>query len=193
MNSIEGTLFEEDTDDGVKVGDRVGCISHDDGDTIYFFGFGTYLGRRLPAEAAGFHAELNMAMFENRCEAAKEQCDVRGADFEKVKVDLEQVFANPVILLDNGDTVFGCECWWGPIEMVQAKLDEFAKRIRVNISTQRSEYEGKRRERVLAVEGEWSYVERDGTRMFMCSNPQADPADCPSGLLMQKAAKETVQ
>ncbi len=23
-------------------------------------------------------------------------------------------FPNPRITLDNGDTVWGCECWWGP-------------------------------------------------------------------------------
>lgn len=30
-------------------------------------------------------------------------------------------FENPRIDLDNGDTVWGCECWWGPIDRLKAK------------------------------------------------------------------------
>jgi len=29
---------------------------------------------------------------------------------------------NPRILLDNGDTVYGCECWWGSEEFVKKQL-----------------------------------------------------------------------
>lgn len=25
-------------------------------------------------------------------------------------------FPNPTIKLDNGEIVFGCECWWGPVD-----------------------------------------------------------------------------
>ena len=30
---------------------------------------------------------------------------------------------NPKIRLDNGDVVYGCECWWGTVEGVKKMLD----------------------------------------------------------------------
>ena len=29
---------------------------------------------------------------------------------------------NPKIVLDNGDVVWGCECWWGAAEKAEEKL-----------------------------------------------------------------------
>lgn len=29
---------------------------------------------------------------------------------------------NPKILLDSGDVVWGCECWWGEAEVAEQKL-----------------------------------------------------------------------
>jgi hypothetical protein len=44
---------------------------------------------------------------------------------------------NPRIDLDNGTTVWGCECWWGPTEAVQQQLEKFKERgydiVMVNI------------------------------------------------------------
>lgn len=31
--------------------------------------------------------------------------------------------ANPRIRLDSGEIVWGCECWWGPIEEVRRRLE----------------------------------------------------------------------
>lgn len=31
-------------------------------------------------------------------------------------------FPNPCIELDNGKTVFGCECWWGSADTVKARF-----------------------------------------------------------------------
>lgn len=30
---------------------------------------------------------------------------------------------NPRIDLDNGKTVYGCECWWGPIDKVKTNFE----------------------------------------------------------------------
>ncbi len=30
---------------------------------------------------------------------------------------------NPVIKLDTGKTVWGCECWWGPEDEIKKKLE----------------------------------------------------------------------
>ncbi len=29
---------------------------------------------------------------------------------------------NPKIVLDNGDVVWGCECWWGAAEIAEERL-----------------------------------------------------------------------
>lgn len=30
---------------------------------------------------------------------------------------------NPKITLDNGDVVWGCECWWGPEDAVKKRIE----------------------------------------------------------------------
>ena len=42
--------------------------------------------------------------------------------FGVVGKDGQPAFLNPKIDLDNGDVVWGCQCWWGPEEMI---LKEF--------------------------------------------------------------------
>lgn len=32
-------------------------------------------------------------------------------------------FPNPKLVLDNGDTVWGCECWWGPEEQIRKEIE----------------------------------------------------------------------
>lgn len=34
---------------------------------------------------------------------------------------------NPKIVLDNGDTVWGCECWWGGEKAIAKRLDDYRK------------------------------------------------------------------
>jgi hypothetical protein len=31
---------------------------------------------------------------------------------------------NPKIVLDNGETVWGCECWWGPEDKIKNMIGE---------------------------------------------------------------------
>lgn len=31
-------------------------------------------------------------------------------------------FPNPKIVLDSGDVVWGCECWWGPEEKIKTHV-----------------------------------------------------------------------
>lgn len=47
---------------------------------------------------------------ERRATEAARPIDDRAADLA------EHVARNPKIVLDNGDVVWGCECWWGPEE-----------------------------------------------------------------------------
>lgn len=69
-----------------KPGDRVFALQASDGDTVEKFGNGVYLGKESPPR------------------------DVIGP-FGPMWRD---GVVNPKIQLDNGDIVWGCECWFGP-------------------------------------------------------------------------------
>jgi len=46
---------------------------------------------------------------------------------------------NPRLDLDNGETVFGCECWWGSEESVRAKLEECDSIEQISVADARKE------------------------------------------------------
>lgn len=81
-----------------KPGDRVGaiCGSGVDGG-VNFFGYGIYQGYHpLPVGT-----QTPFGVIE----------------------DERDSFPNPKILLDSGDVIYGCQCWWGNEEAVRAHLD----------------------------------------------------------------------
>jgi hypothetical protein len=80
-----------------EVGDRVGAISHTGDGVVYLFGYGIYLGDHVP-----------------------ENGDVRlwGVSLNEIGND------NPKIQLDDGNIVWGCECWWGPEEDVRKSIGD---------------------------------------------------------------------
>jgi len=64
---------------------------------VEFLGYGTYEGDFVPdADAGGLAADC--------CEAKAR---------------------NPRIRLDNGDVVWGGECWWGPEESFRKNMEEY--------------------------------------------------------------------
>ena len=76
-------------------GERVMTVSHSDGDRVFVFGEGVYVGNEpVGEEAAGVWAAL-----------------ARDAGAP-----------NPKIELDCGKSVWGCECWWGPVEAAKSRL-----------------------------------------------------------------------
>lgn len=69
-----------------KIGERVAAVSSASGNTVRLFGFGVYVGdHQLPQGTEGYGADA-----------------LSGAGIP-----------NPTIKLDNGDYIFGCQCWWG--------------------------------------------------------------------------------
>jgi len=77
-----------------KVGDRVGAVLSSDDKQVNILGFGKYVGDEIPDADAGGLGPL---------------CREAGCP-------------NPKIVLDNGDVVWGCECWWGGEEEVRSRL-----------------------------------------------------------------------
>ena len=78
-------------------GMRVGAILGGDNKVVKFLGYGVYEGDEIPDAAAAGFADM---------------CRDAGV-------------TNPKIRLDNGDVVWGCECWWGPEEMIRSKMTEY--------------------------------------------------------------------
>jgi hypothetical protein len=96
----------------VVAGERVGAIlgSNKDG-SIDFFGYGVYEGDFIPLEAVGFVADI-----------------IR-----------EMKHTNPRIRIDNGQIVYGSECWWGSEDKVMKMLEGKVVN-KVSIETVRSNF-----------------------------------------------------
>ena len=77
-----------------RIGERVGAIQSADAMTVELFGYGTYEGDHVPPE------------------------DVEGP-FGRLGLFGAK---NPMIRLDDGTVVWGCESWWGPEEKIRAAI-----------------------------------------------------------------------
>jgi len=71
---------------------RVGAVCSMDKEVITLFGYGVYEGDFIPDT---------------------DDITMMGLPLRKMGL------ANPRIRLDNGDVVWGCECWWGAEEIVK--------------------------------------------------------------------------
>jgi hypothetical protein len=80
-----------------QVGMRVGAVMSADPNTVHLFGYGVFNGDKE------FDPELGIRVF--------------GA------VPPEGL-TNPEILLDSGEKVYGCECWWGPEDDVKGSIGD---------------------------------------------------------------------
>lgn len=99
----------------MKIGDRVGAFASITPDGVaHFFGYGTYQGDEIPSPDVVF-AGMKMSEI------------------------LEEIpdFKNPQILLDNGDIVWGCECWWEPEEKTKQRLNACKEVIHISVDKYR--------------------------------------------------------
>ena len=103
-------------DHGEPVGTRVKLVSHIDDDTIYCFGYGIYEGFKRP------------------CDFPKDQ---RPAGLLG-QILVENEHDNPCIKMDDGNYIWGCECWWGEAEDLEAIFATQYKEYKLrNISIQK--------------------------------------------------------
>ena len=86
----------------MKFGARVGAMLQADADTVDFLGYGVLKEMAIPDENVGGLGAL--------CRMAS--------------------IPNPKIVLDSGQVVWGCECWWGSEKEVQKRLAQ-AKEVRL--------------------------------------------------------------
>lgn len=94
----------------MKVGDRVGAMASAGARAVCMFGYGVYEGDHVrPDEAPG--------VFGTIAEIKESAVEVYGPEkqwTESQRRAFDRLVANPRIRLDNGDVVWGCQCWWGP-------------------------------------------------------------------------------
>jgi hypothetical protein len=77
----------------IQIGTRVGAICDAD-EEVNLFGYGIYVGEEIPPKGVTF-----------------------------LGIDLNSIGRkNPKIVLDNGDIVWGCQCWWGPEEEIKQAI-----------------------------------------------------------------------
>lgn len=116
-----------------KPGDRVGAVLGGNKKRVEVIGFGVYEGRLPigdgPDDPVGGFAEM-------KHEAAKEYPEF-AAEIRK----------NPRIKLDSGETVWGCECWWGAEEGLKERMAQWEKQgtevVMVSIDAIRAELRAK--------------------------------------------------
>lgn len=104
-----------------KIGERVGTIlGREDDDSISFLGYGVYTKDEVPQQAVGWIADA--------CKQSNTE--------------------NPRIELDNGDIVYGCECWWSGEEVVKEMLKGAKKVNNVNINDIRKEWNDNKKKEI---------------------------------------------
>jgi len=82
------------------VGTKVMAISHSTKSEVYVFGRGTYEGELAPKDYPTEHQPAGMMG----------------------RYLTEQGMTNPCIKLEDEKLIWGCECWWGPEEVVEEKI-----------------------------------------------------------------------
>ena len=94
-----------------KIGERVGAILSGNDTEVRFFGYGIRIEDEIPNGAGGLGELL-----------------------------VETQTTNPTILLDSGEKVYGCECWWGTETGIKNMIGD-RKIIMVTLSESRKKEE----------------------------------------------------
>lgn len=90
-----------------KQGERVYAVLSATPEEVSFLGFGVYVGDEVPPAPMGFvRAVFNAATWEDFDRVVAEDAGSEPNPAARP--------TNPKIVLDDGEVVWGCECWWGP-------------------------------------------------------------------------------
>ncbi len=97
-----------------SIGTRVGAILSVEDNVVRFLGYGVYEGNfEYPGTAMKSFEETHPSFLQTW---TPEQLDEARQLFNAFRY-------NPRIKLDNGDVVWGRECWWAPEEEVKERLE----------------------------------------------------------------------
>lgn len=121
-------------------GTRVGAIMDMGEHGVRFFGYGVYEGNFELPENVG--QNIGIPSVKEFLSFIKEENPdwIKGLSDSDLEKQIQLLRSNPRIRLDNGKTVWGCECWWGPEEAVKEKISG-CNIINVDIEEERLNYE----------------------------------------------------
>lgn len=93
----------------VQIGERVGAILSSNNYEVELLGFGVYEGNFPPPQGPGgsTQEEYTKIIQELKNEGL---------------MPLDYEFTNPRILLDDGRTVWGYQCWWASEDQIRQQL-----------------------------------------------------------------------
>lgn len=91
----------------VKQGERVYAVLSATTKEVSFLGFGVYVGDEVPPAPMG----MVRALFGASTWEAFDRVVAEDTGYEPNPAARP---TNPKIVLDDGEVVWGCECWWGP-------------------------------------------------------------------------------
>ena len=108
-------------------GIRVFAIRNADQDHIYLYGFGVYEGDFIqPTGTLGILGPArSIEQTKEKVRSYLTEAHPNDAIEEDTIAEIaESLLKNPRIKLDNGKTVWGCQCWWGPEEQLEEQYGD---------------------------------------------------------------------
>jgi hypothetical protein len=104
----------------LPIGTRVVAVSHNDGKELFVFGRGVFEGYFLPPS---IDVTTEVAEIQKQYAIQRTVTPDLPEEFpaEHARVALILAESNPRIKLDNGETVWGYECWWSDVETFEKK------------------------------------------------------------------------
>ncbi|MCK9558593.1 MAG: hypothetical protein M0R50_11225 [Candidatus Cloacimonetes bacterium] len=108
-----------------KIGSRVGAVCSADKDTVRLYGYGVYEGDFIRPDDTrtpfGTITEVQKAFIEHYKYPDGTTANQISEEHKKA---LNSLLSNPRIRLDNGDVVWGCQCWWGSVDRVKGMIGD---------------------------------------------------------------------
>ena len=116
-----------------QAGQRIGAVLAMGENEVRLLGYGTYDGDFAPPSARD-PSELLDSILKDEPNFLTTINSTREQAIETLKQS--PFFSNPRMTLDNGDTVWGNECWWGPEEAMKGRI---GSRTVVNVRIKRDQ------------------------------------------------------
>ncbi len=108
-----------------EINSRVGAILSIDNNVVRLLGYGVYEGDFFQEDISSYVlSESELEFFKSLSPEDK---------IEYQDKHIPSFMKNPRIRLDNGDVVWGRECWWGPEEEIKKRIKNAAKITNVKL------------------------------------------------------------
>jgi hypothetical protein len=124
------------------VGSRVVAIAKADNETISIYGYGIYEGDFQHPYLEPPDSDQVIEMLKRSGFAQEDIDKLQPEDIQQMIKGFTSVMGkNPRIKLDNGKIVWGCECWWGPVEWFEGNFIQGREVQEIDIDADRAKYD----------------------------------------------------